>query len=193
MAYTYDNQSKHCYKGTDVLVNNFNITDQYILDKVDADITRKNIAVLNMRPIKGNFDLKHLQNIHLAIFKDLYPFAGKIRDEIISKGTTFALPQYINSCSNELFKELKRENYLLNKNIDEIPNRLAYYMAEINAIHPFREGNGRSNREFIRTLGIKCGFYIDWSSLSEDELLRASIRSMKNTDKLEELIREAII
>lgn len=193
MAYTYENQSIHCYKGTDILINKFNIRNQNVLDKIDADITRKNIAYLNMYPIKGNFDLIHLQNIHSAIFKDIYPFAGRIRDEIISKGTTFALPQYINSSSNELFKNLKNENYLLNKNIDEITNRLSYYMSEINAIHPFREGNGRSNREFIRTLGAKCGFYIDWSRLSKEDLLSASIRAMYNTDNLEKLMRAAIV
>ncbi len=193
MIYNNEIQSRSCYKGTDVLINKFNIIDQNILGKVDADITRKNIALLNMCPIKGNFDLTHLQNIHLAIFKDLYLFAGEIRDEIISKGTTFALPQYIKSYSDELFKNLKKEHYIINKNIDETANRLSYYMSEINAIHPFREGNGRSNREFIRTLALKCGFYIDWSRLSKEELLRASISSMRNTDELEKLIRETII
>jgi len=193
MIYTYENQSIHCYMGTEILINKFNIMDQNILDKVDADITRKNIALLNMNPIKGDFDLIHLQNIHLAIFKDLYSFAGQIRDEIISKGTTFALPRYIKSYSDELFANLKKENYLLDKDVDETVKRLSYYMSEINAIHPFREGNGRSNREFIRVLARRCGFYIDWSRLSKEELLNASIRSMSNCDELEKLIKETII
>lgn len=194
MSYTNDYQSIYCYDGTDVLINKFDITDQSLLDKIEADITRKNIALLNMRPITGKFDLKHLQNIHKAIFKDIYPFAGQIRSESISKGNTmFAMPQYINQCSEDLFKKLKKDNLLKEKlDVNEFSQKIAYYMSEINIIHPFREGNGRATREFIRTLGIKCGYSIQWSRITKNELITASIRSVTNPDLMEQLIRKSI-
>jgi cell filamentation protein len=189
MSYSDECQSTYCYKGTGVLINNFHIKAQQLLDKIDADITRKNLALLSVNPITGNFDLAHLQKIHLAIFKDIYPFAGKIRTEVISKGNTmFAFPQYIVNSSNKLFKQLRSEDYLAGKDTKEFVSRATYYMTEINIIHPFREGNGRTNREFIRTLGKKCGFDIDWGRVSHKELLDASIESVYNSEFLEELI-----
>lgn len=195
MEYGEEYKSKYCYANTNVLINKFSIKDQSILDNVEADITRKNLTLLHVKPVKGEFDIKHLQAIHLAIFKDIYPFAGQIRNEVIYKGNSmFALPQYIYENLNELLKQLKKENYLLGTNLDEFAKRVAYYMAEINVIHPFREGNGRTNREFIRTLGIKCSYVIDWSKILKDELLEASIATFNDpkSPKLEMLIKRVI-
>lgn len=75
---------------------------------------------------------------------------------------------------------------------ENISKRLAYYMAEINVIHPFREGNGRSTREYIRFLAMSNGYTLDWSKIDRNELLNASVRSTINTDKLEQLIYNSI-
>lgn len=186
-------QSKYCYKGTDVLINNFNIKDQNILNKVEADLTHINIVKLEKNPIMGKFDLKHLQKIHYEIFKDIYPFAGKIREENISKGNfTFAYAQYIDSAAMDLFKQLKNDKLLKGLPYDKFCEKTAYYMSEINVLHPFREGNGRTQREFIRSLALNCGYKLDWSKISKEDMLRASISSVINTKDLEKLIGSAI-
>jgi cell filamentation protein len=66
-------------------------------------------------------------------------------------------------------------------------------MAEINALHPAREGNGRTQREFIRTLALNAGFLLDWTRSDKDELLRASIRSMTDSADLAGQLRKAIV
>lgn len=110
-AYEDEIQSKYCYKGTNILINKFNIMDEEKLSQVEADITYMTTHRLINKPVYGKFDLKHLQDIHKTIFSKIYPFAGKIRDEEIGKGGVwFALPQYIKPYADDLFKKLKKKN-----------------------------------------------------------------------------------
>jgi cell filamentation protein len=60
---------------------------------------------------------------------------------------------------------------------NKFAERAAYYLGELNAAHPFREGNGRTQREFIRELGLKAGHYIDWRRTTPEEMIDASRRS----------------
>ena len=185
--------SLYCYNGTDVLINKFNIKDQELLSKVEADLTNITLMKLEKNPLKGNFDLKHLQSIHSTIFKDIYPFAGVLRNENIAKGNfMFASAMFLKDNAIEIFNKLKKENYLQGKTIDEFVNRAAYYMSEINVLHPFREGNGRSQREYIRTLAAFNGYKINWRNITKDEMLRASINSVVNTTELSKVIRKSI-
>lgn len=70
----------------------------------------------------------------------------------------------------------------------EISQRLAYYMAELNVLHPFREGNGRTIREFIRELAFKNGYVLDLQNIEPQEMLNACIRSVVNTEDLEDIL-----
>jgi len=186
-------QSKYCYPNSDVLINKLNIRDEKELEIAERRITTVKIAQLYEKPITGNFDMKHLQAIHKHIFQDIYPFAGKLRDEQIAKGYfQFASPLYFTDMFKDLHNQLKKEKFLNGMDKENISKRLAYYMAEINVIHPFREGNGRSTREYIRFLAMSNGYTIDWSKIDRNELLNASVRSTINTDKLEQLIYNSI-
>lgn len=185
-------QSRYCYQGTDILINKFDIRDNELLDKVEREITAINQLKLEAEPIKGDFDLKHLQQIHKFIFGDIYDFAGTIRSENISKGFVFANAQFIEGAASDLFKKLKKENFLIGKNMNEFSERAAYYMAEINVLHPFREGNGRSTREFIRELAYKCGFELNWSKVDKEILFFASVKSVIDTKELSNAIRDCI-
>ena len=130
--------------------------------------------------------MTHLCAIHQYIFGDIYSFAGKLRREDISKGETrFCNALYIKDELTKLLKTLKEEQYLLNLDQEAKWARLAYYMAELNIIHPFREGNGRTIREFIRVLALKNGLSLDWSRVSHEVLLEASVRSVFNSEALE--------
>lgn len=194
MSYGYkENQSRYCYEGTNVLINKFDIRDSEKLKKLEADITQHNLMRLEKNPVMGNFDLKHIQKIHFEIFKDLYDFAGKIREERIYKGNTeFCLPQYINTYSQDIFKDLKKENYLKDLNKSAFAEKAAHYMAEINILHPFREGNGRTQREFVRSLALNAGYKLDWSMVNKDTLLDASIKSVIEPLDLAEILEECI-
>ena len=83
------------------------------LDEFEKLVTTEQLRQCELMPIRGDFDLKHLCTIHLYIFCDVYPFAGTIRDEIISKdGFTFAVPQFIHTQAVEIFGQLKSEKFL---------------------------------------------------------------------------------
>lgn len=187
-------QSKYCYPGTEVLINNQNIKSQTVLNIFEAEVTRLRISELKINPIKGEFNLKHLKDIHRYIFQDVYPFAGRLREERIYKDNfEFANPLYINSCAEELFNKLKKEKYLVGEDIKCFSDRAAYYMSEVNVLHPFREGNGRSQREFIRILALKCGYKLDWNKVPKDKVMEASIRSTFNYKELSNIIEKSIV
>lgn len=165
---------KYCYPGTNVLKNNLNIKNQNELNHAERELTSLRIYELEMHPIKGNFDLKHLQAIHKYIFQDLYDWAGKIRQVDISKGNVFCNFHFINNYGDDIFKKLQKEHYLLNLPRDKFCERLAYFFSEINALHPFREGNGRSQREFIKTLSYAAGYELDFTKVTKELMIEAS-------------------
>ena len=146
-ASTFD--EAYCYKGTEVLKNNFNERDPRVLSQLERMYTGARIIDLLKKPLDGNFDIAHLKKIHHYIFQDIYPWAGTIRTVNISKEILFCDAQYIEKELNKIFLQLKQEQYLKNCTDKDIAKRAAYYLGEINAIHPFREGNTRTCITFL--------------------------------------------
>ena len=182
-------QSIYCYPDTDVLKNKLGIKDVDLLKEAETELTQLRLYKLQREPIEGRFTATHFQKIHKYIFQDVYYFAGKIREETIIKGNTkFCESPFIRNNLDKYLGELREENYLIGKGIKEFSNRTAYYMAELNIIHPFREGNGRALREFIRCLGLKSGYIINWDSVDKEEFLKASILSVKDPSELAKCI-----
>lgn len=174
-------QSIYCYPDSNVLKNRLNIRDNNLLKTAEEEITLIKQMELLKNPIKGNFSKTHLMNIHKFIFEDIYTFAGKIRREQISKADTmFYPPNLINRELDKLFAEIKEKNMLKETDEKKVFNNLAYVMAELNIIHPFREGNGRTIREFVRTMAKHMGFDLNWGNADREELLEASILSVDN-------------
>lgn len=190
----YRSQSRYCYPGTDLLINLFDERNSEKLSSLETTFTTRRIYQLYEKPIAGSFGLTHLQKIHKFIFKDIYPFAGEFRDEQISKGTTtFAHPLHINSFGNEIMKELKNENFLIGSDKAKFAEKASYYLGEINILHPFREGNGRVQREFFRLLALKNGYELDWTLISPDEMLKSSIESVSKSSAFENIFMNAIV
>lgn len=159
-----DEDSRYCYPGTDVLINIPGLIEQKQLDAYERLVTADRLRMLALKPLKGNFNLKHLCDIHRFIFEDIYPFAGKLREEDISKGSfRFAHVRYLRDQTNQLLNELRREKLLVGMSKISFMDRLTHYLTELNVLHPFREGNGRVQREFIRSLALKSGYSINWA------------------------------
>ena len=170
----YDADDTYCYPGTDVLRNKAEITTAEDLDAYEGELsTLRSIEILE-NPIAGQFDLAHLQRIHLALFQDVYDWAGKIRTVDISRGNSrFANVRFIESAANDILNKLARENWLRGLDADTLSKRLAHYLSEINALHPFREGNGRVQRIFISQLSQSAGYQLDYSDLEQEQIYRA--------------------
>ena len=181
--------SNYCYKNSNVLINKLDIHNEKVLQKFEAKITAAKLLALRKKGIIGNFDTQHLIDIHTYLFEDIYPFAGKFRNENIAKGVfRFAEFEYIEPELERLLNELKSENYLEGLSKEDLTQRLAYYLSELNVLHPFREGNGRTIREFIRELALKNGYVLNLSNVSPSDFLRASIKSIVDTTDLSNLI-----
>ena len=170
----YDADDTYCYPGTDVLRNKAEITNAEDLDAYEGELsTLRSIEILE-NPLAGQFDLAHLQRIHLSLFQDVYDWAGKIRTVDISRGKSrFANVRFIESAANDIFNKLARENCLKGLDSKSLSKRLAHYLSEINALHPFREGNGRVQRIFISQLGQSAGYQLDYSDLEQEQIYRA--------------------
>lgn len=183
----------YCYPGTDVLVNKLGIQDYEKLQVIERKLTMLRILDLIDKPIKGNFDFKHLCSIHYYIFQDVYDWAGKVRTVDIAKGNRFCNVMFIETQAKEIFESLRKELFLEGLNQQELARRLTYYFSEINALHPFREGNGRSQREFIRSLALKNGYVLNFSNISAEEMLKASQESfLCKYQAMEEIFEQCI-
>ena len=185
--------SIYCYKDSDVLVNKFDIHDNKKLEEIERKIVLAKLYELRQNRQIGNFDIAHFVGIHKFLFEDIYPFAGLFRNENIAKGNfSFAEWEYIEDELKKLLDQLKEENYLQNLDRDTFIKRLSYYMAELNVLHPFREGNGRTIREFIRQLAYKNGYVLNLKNINPKEMLYACIRSVIDTTQLENIISECL-
>ena len=185
--------SIYCYKDSDVLVNNFDIHDNKKLEEIERKIVLAKLYELRQNHQIGNFDITHFVGIHKFLFEDIYPFAGLFRNENIAKGNfSFAEWEYIEDELKKLLDQLKEENYLQNLDRDTFIKRLSYYMAELNVLHPLREGNGRTIREFIRQLAYKNGYVLNLKNINPKEMLHACIRSVVDTTQLENIISECL-
>ena len=181
-----DTWSLYYYKDVPVLRNKMHIKDEKLLKMAEEEITFKKAYELTHQPITGRFGITHLFRIHKFMFGDIYSFAGRIRYEEISKGQTKFYPvQSIDRELKTLFNKLKAGNFLVGLDEEMFFEKLTYYMAELNIIHPFREGNGRTIREFIRELALKNGYAIHWDKVSKQELLDASIASVFEPEHLQ--------
>lgn len=190
----YDGHDTYCYPGCSVLRNKADLTNQTELDAFEADITAVRLVELGENPVEGQFDLQHLQRIHYALFQDVYEWAGEIRTVDISRQKSrFANARHLESYAQSLFGELAKERRLKDCNIDQAAQRLAHYLSEINAIHPFREGNGRTQRVFIAQLAQGAGYRLDYSDL-EQELVYSAMEAAFHGDEkpLANLIRQRL-
>ncbi len=172
--YEYEDAGEYCYPGTLVLINKLGLQDAAELHEVERKLTALNISHILDEPVKGVLDFRHLQSIHKAVFDDVYPWAGKIRTVNIAKGNQFCNTGYIETYARKIFDELKNEDYLVLNSTEQIALRLAYYLSEINILHPFREGNGRAQRVMIEYIAKVAGFDLDFSHISGEVMVRAS-------------------
>ena len=182
------------YPDTRCLVNYFNIKDKPTLRRIDKRISSFRTAELLRKPIAMPFNFDNLVAIHSHLFGDIYPSAGMIRRSVRNKHSEFCQPEYIESSADTLFSKLRDENYLRNiDDIDDYINALAYYMGEMEALHPFMDGNGRATRFFFHEMSLKAGYEIGWGSADPDHFLEANVAALDGDyqaliDVLEEII-----
>ena len=164
---------------TGVLYNKLGLGTAAGLEVAEREITHAALILLDESPVSPSCELAHLQEIHKRIFGDIYQWAGQIRTVAIAKGAMFCLPQYIDSSAAVIFSELHDEDCLRGLRRDAFVGRLAHYLGEVNALHPFREGNGRAQRAFFGQLARDAGFTLAWQHLDPARNVEASATIMR--------------
>ena len=182
------------YPESDVLINKLNIRNNDELKRAEEEITSLKQYMLMESPIKGRFTKTQLINIHRFLFGDIYSFAGHIRREQISKGNTlFFPPHLIDPELDKVFSKLHNDKMLYETDRKKQIKHLSYFMSELNIIHPFREGNGRSIRELIRCMALHYGFSLDWSHVNRNTMLNAAVRSVVDNMAFIDIITECVV
>jgi cell filamentation protein len=157
-----------------LLRNRLGITDARALRHVEAELTASRIYDLIRSPIPGAYDLAHLRAFHRQIFQDLYDWAGELRTVSIGRGRLFSLPQHLEADAGELFGWLARAEYLRGRDRAAFVDDLTELYADLNALHPFRDGNGRTQRAFLGQLAVDAGHPIHWAAMDPAENNAAS-------------------
>lgn len=202
MSIKFSRWKDYLYGDTNVLVNKKNIHDKNILIQAEKDYVALRMLELIQNPIKGEFDFKHLSAIHHHLFQDMYEWAGEIRscnmfkngvdkDGKTINGMYFCLVEQIEGYLTSIFDQLRRENYFLDYDLDTKIVKLAALYNDLNAVHPFREGNGRAQREFVEALAKINGIDLDITKIKPNVLIQAAIEGFyRSNDMLEELFRQ---
>ena len=195
MAYSVNSSTDGCYEGTTCLINKLDIRDEKQLADVEADITFAKMSELDKKPIDGAFDFEHYKAIHRFLFDELYDWAGEIRTVNISKkGTHFAAAEEIQRIADSCFRRLKENNYFQDQDFDDFVDSIVDFYCVTNMLHPFREGNGRTQRIFITQLIRLNGYNIKFSKIDKDELMIATIQAAQGIeDHLRDIFSEAIV
>lgn len=185
-------------KATGILRNKFGITDQNELDDAESDITSLEIVglMVNGMPLNSAISFEVMKKIHKQLFGDIYTWAGEIRTINLEKDSTkFCEYRFIESEGARIFDELAAEN------LQEVAGdskryieRIAYYCSELNALHPFREGNGRTLRTLISILVMnESGQTIAWDRMDPQENIDACIYAYhRDNSKIEKMLQSIL-
>lgn len=194
MSYSIDTLQSDCYEGTSCLINKFDIKDEVILKELETTITLNKITEYLLNPLFDSFDVQHYKNIHRYLFGDIYNWAGEYRTvDMSKKGTIFAEAENVENLMSNCFKRLNDKNLFQGLNFDDFIDDFVDFYCVTNMIHPFREGNGRTQRVFLTQLINKNGYDIDFFEIDTDELLIATIQSANGvTDYLKDIFKYAI-
>jgi cell filamentation protein len=162
----------YVYPGTSVLKNKLDIRDAELLDYHERELVAHRIA---QDVPDGNFDLAHLRAIHRHLFQDVYEWAGEIRTVEISKGgSQFQFRQFIETGMNDVHRRPERGDFLRDLNPGDFAKAAGQIMGDVNYVHPFREGNGRSQLLYLEQLAEHAGHPIDLARLNPQRWLKAS-------------------
>lgn len=181
----------------ETLANKLGITDAKELESVEYDLTAKKTQEILKSDTPKVFDFQLLLDLHEALFSEIYDFAGKVRTVNISKPDNpvpFCYTDFIPNEAERIFWELARDKYLVGLGHDKFVNKLTYYASELNALHPFREGNGRTTRLFLDLLCNNAGYFVDYDLASRRAILYADTEAFAgNLEPLHDLYRQIVI
>lgn len=168
--------STYCYPPDfSVLINKLDLQDQKALDNAERMMVGKRAR----RPLPtGDFGLAHLRALHYHLFQDIYDWAGELRTvEIAKGGSQFQFRQYIETGMADVHRRIRTHDYLRGLDRDSFASLAGEIIGDVNYVHPFREGNGRTQLYYFKQLAEQAGFDVMLSRLPPQDWMEASRQS----------------
>ncbi|MCU6421041.1 putative adenosine monophosphate-protein transferase Fic [Klebsiella aerogenes] len=187
-----DDRDPYLYPTLDVLRNRLGIRQAQRLEQTAWEFTSLRAATIPLGP--HGRGLPHLCAIHRQLYQDLFDWAGKLREIDIYQGDTpFCHFAWIEKEGNALMRKLEEEDYLCEQPRETFVERLSWYYGEINVLHPFRLGNGLTQRIFFEQLAIHAGYLLDWRGIEPDAWSQANqLGAMGDPEPLERIFRKVV-
>jgi cell filamentation protein len=171
----------YCYPGTTVLKNIPGLRDAEALERYELSFSDQRAR----EPLPaGRFTVRHYRSIHWHLFRDVYSWAGRFRTvRMAREQSVFCYPENIASEIKRVFVEIKSVHFLRGLNEKAFAVSAAHVLSELNAIHPFREGNGRTQLVFLAALADQASHPLDLRRLDREAYLSGIIRSFKGDER----------
>ena len=176
MGYSITSSSEDCYPETTVLINKLGLKKQEALDYAEKISTSLRAVEIEKEGFDAPFSFDYYCDIHRRLFGDIYEWAGKLRATEISKqGTNFCPAKDIAEIGTAIFHRLEKEREFIALTREQYISEISELYHDINMLHPFREGNGRTQRLFFSLLIRRAGYEIDFSSCDLEQLMVSTI------------------
>jgi cell filamentation protein len=178
MAYGISPADDSCYSGTTVLINKLGIRNQAQLDESETLIFGVKSLQFELNPFQDELDFQYYKRLHKFLFDEVYDWAGQLRTINMSKQHTHFCPVHdISDLGVRIFSRLATMGYFRLLNRNELLREFADLYASINYLHPFREGNGRTQRLYFRQLANRAGYKLNFAAVDSDRMMLATIHA----------------
>ena len=175
-----------------VLRNRLDIRDAATLEAAEREL----VALRLLEPVPaGDFDLDHLKAIHRHLFQDVYAWAGEVRTVETAKGESRFQPRrFILAGMADVHRRIVAAGYFRGSSPDGFAKGAGPVLGDVNHVHPFREGNGRTQLQYLKQLVAHAGHAIDLMRIDRTAWLDASRRSNAGHHAaLTRCIRQALV
>lgn len=172
----------YCYPNSTVLKN---LADLRSAEELEAFETAMTAQRFDEPLPAGRFSMSHYLAVHHHIFQDVYAWAGKLRRIRVGKGGNwFCYPEHIQREMQQLFRELRHKQFLRGLRRETFVDEASSFLSALNAIHAFRDGNGRTQLAFLAMVADRAGYPLLASRLRPAEFLAAMIKSFDRDESL---------
>jgi cell filamentation protein len=142
----------------------------------------------------SRYDLPALHAVHRQLFAEIYDWAGELRTVDLGKGaTTFAHARHLRSAAEQVFRQLAHQDQFRNLAPPRFARGAGRLLADLNALHPFREGNGRAQRVFLQLMARDAGYQLRWADVDPAENLAVSAAAMADPDAFVPLLERILV
>lgn len=194
MTYSIDSSDHGYYPGTSVLINKLNIQDQAQLEENETLITTVQSLKFELEPFPGEMNFDYYKRLHRFLFEAIYEWAGEVRTVNLSKQhTAFCLANEVENLAAATFRRLRQNHYLCGLSREEFLRELVDLYISLNYLHPFREGNGRVQRLYLRQLAQRAGYRLNFAGVDSDRMMIATIHAANGiSDELYQVFDEIV-